>query len=114
MKPYIYLGLVAIAVCFVLGPLAAGRVQGVSATRIVAGGGATATATPCAQAGSWSQQAPYPIAIAWHAVASQGGMLYSFGGIVNNVSVANAYRYDPGANAWTQIAPLPGPRSAAS
>jgi N-acetylneuraminic acid mutarotase len=71
------------------------------------------TPTPCT-AGAWSEKSPYPTAIAENAVASQGGLVYSFGGIINNVSVANAYKYDPTSDAWTSIAPLPGARSEAS
>src|SRR6516164_6354924 len=70
----------------------------------------TPTATPCASVGSWTEQAPYPIAIWGHAVVSVGGIVYSFGGIVNNAAITNAYRYTPGTNTWTPIAPLPAPR----
>ena len=70
----------------------------------------TPTATPCASVGSWTEQAPYPIATSGHAVGSQGGNVYSFGGIVNNVAIANAYKYTPATNTWTPIAPLPAPR----
>ena len=66
--------------------------------------------TPCASAGIWAEQSPYPIAIWGHAVASVGGNVYSFGGIVNNSPVANAYKYNPVTNTWTSIAPLPQPR----
>jgi len=70
----------------------------------------TSTATPCVSVGSWTEQAPYPIATSGHAVASQGGNVYSFGGIVNNTPIANAYKYTPATNTWTPIAPLPAPR----
>jgi N-acetylneuraminic acid mutarotase len=43
-------------------------------------------------------------------VVSQGGNVYSFGGIVNNSAITNAYKYTPGTNTWTPIAPLPAPR----
>jgi N-acetylneuraminic acid mutarotase len=43
-------------------------------------------------------------------VAAQGGDVYSFGGITNNVAIANAYKYSPSTNTWTPIAPLPAPR----
>jgi N-acetylneuraminic acid mutarotase len=68
------------------------------------------TATPCASVGSWTEQAPYPIAISGHAVVSQGGNVYSFGGIVNNAAITTAYKYNPATNTWTPIAPLPAPR----
>jgi len=71
----------------------------------------TPTATPCASVAAWAEQAPYPIAIWGHAVASAGGNVYSFGGIVNNTAIANAYKYDPTSNTWTPIAALPAPRA---
>src|SRR5437762_844948 len=70
----------------------------------------TPTATPCASAGAWTEQSPYPIAVSGNAVASQGGNVYSFGGIANNTAIANAYKYTPATNTWTPIAPLPAPR----
>jgi N-acetylneuraminic acid mutarotase len=44
------------------------------------------------------------------AVASVGANVYSFGGIVNNIAIANAYKYTPATNTWTPIASLPAPR----
>src|SRR5438067_2072693 len=70
----------------------------------------TPTATPCASVGSWTEQTPYPIAVFGHAVASQGGDVYSFGGIANNVAIANAYKYTPATNSWSAIASLPAAR----
>jgi Kelch motif len=70
----------------------------------------TPTATPCASVGSWTEQAPYPIVVSGNAVASQGGNVYSFGGIANNTTIANAYMYTPTTNTWTPIASLPAPR----
>jgi hypothetical protein len=43
-------------------------------------------------------------------VASVGGNVYSFGGIVNNMAITNAYKYTPGTNTWTPIASLPAAR----
>ena len=71
---------------------------------------ATPTATPCASIAAWTEQAPYPIAIWGHAVVSVGGNVYSFGGIVNNAAITNAYKYTPVTNTWTPIASLPGAR----
>src|SRR5437016_1166662 len=51
----------------------------------------TPTATPCA--GAWTEQSPYPIVTSGQAVASVGGNVYSFGGIVNNTAITNAYKY---------------------
>jgi N-acetylneuraminic acid mutarotase len=70
----------------------------------------TPTATPCASVGAWAEQSFYPIAVSGNAVVSQGGNLYSFGGIANNVPVATAYKYAPATNTWTPIASLPEPR----
>jgi Kelch motif protein len=75
-----------------------------------AGATPTPTATPCASVGSWSEQAPYPIAVSGNAVASVDGNVYSFGGIANNTAVSNAYKYSPASNTWTPIASLPAPR----
>lgn len=70
----------------------------------------TPTASPCASVAVWAEQEPYPIAISGHAVASVGGNIYSFGGIVNNTAIPSAYKYSPASNTWTPIAPLPQPR----
>src|SRR5207249_2781811 len=70
----------------------------------------TPSGTPCISAGAWAEQSPYPIAISGHAVASQGGNIYSFGGIANNVTITNAYKYTPATHTWTPIASLPAPR----
>jgi N-acetylneuraminic acid mutarotase len=64
----------------------------------------------CASVGSWTEQAPYPIVVSGSAVASQGGNVYSFGGIASNTAIANAYKYTPATNTWTPIASLPAPR----
>src|SRR5438093_3458173 len=68
------------------------------------------SATACASVGSWTEQSPYPIAVFGHAVVSQGGDVYSFGGIANNVAIANAYKYTPATNSWSAIASLPAAR----
>jgi hypothetical protein len=70
----------------------------------------TPTATPCPSVGSWTEQAPYPIVVSGNAVASQGGNVYSFGGIANNTAIANAYKYTPATNTWAAIASLPASR----
>ena len=77
---------------------------------IPTGATATPTATPCASVGSWIEQAPYPIAVSGHAVASVANNVFGFGGIVNNTAIANAYKYTPATNTWTPIASLPAPR----
>ncbi len=65
----------------------------------------------CARA--WDQPAVYPGAVAGPAVASLGGLLYSFGGKTTTAQAA-AYRYDPAGGAWTPIAALPEARAFAS
>ena len=70
----------------------------------------TPTATPCASVGSWTEQSSYPIVTSGQAVASVVGNVYSFGGIVNNAAITNAYKYTPATNTWTPIASLPTPR----
>ncbi|MDQ2809303.1 MAG: S-layer homology domain-containing protein [Chloroflexota bacterium] len=73
------------------------------------------TATPTGlPTGVWFARAPYPIPIRDAAVVALGGFLYSFGGSNEGGSVSAAYRYDPLANAWTAIAPLPEPLTALS
>jgi N-acetylneuraminic acid mutarotase len=66
--------------------------------------------TSCSPVASWTEQTPYPILISGNAVVSEGGNVYSFGGIANNVAVASAYKYAPATNTWTPIASLPTPR----
>src|SRR5436190_6415043 len=70
----------------------------------------TPTASPCASVGSWTEQSPHPVVTSGNAVASQGGNVYSFGGIVNNSAIVSAYKYSPLTNMWTPIASLPAPR----
>ncbi len=70
----------------------------------------TPTATPCASVGSWTEQSSYPIVTSGQAVASVGGNVYSFGGIVNNGAIAIAYKYTPANNTWAPIASLPATR----
>ena len=70
----------------------------------------TPTPTPCTSVRSWTEQAPYPIAVSGHAVASVAGNVFGFGGIVNNTAITNAYKYTPVTNTWTPIASLPAPR----
>ena len=48
-----------------------------------------------------------------NAVTSLNGKLYSFGGYSNG-RTADSYVYDPDANAWSAIAPLPSVRESAS
>ncbi len=54
----------------------------------------------------WGSSTVYPVAILDQATATQGGMLYSFGGVSTTI-VANSYKFD--GTTWTAIAPLPLP-----
>jgi N-acetylneuraminic acid mutarotase len=49
-----------------------------------------------------------------NAVASQGGLVYTFSGVSNGALTPNSYKYNPATNAWTAIAPLPAAREEAS
>jgi N-acetylneuraminic acid mutarotase len=114
----IFFGLVVFFVGLLLTAFATANPQTSSRTRTLnpdarvysAGITPTPTATPCASVGSWTEQSPYPTAVSGNAVASQGGNIYSFGGIANNTAIANAYNYTPATNTWTPIASLPAPR----
>src|SRR5260370_35102175 len=50
----------------------------------------TPTATPCASIGSWTEHAPYPIAVFGNPLASQGGNVYSFGLVAPKCSLPQA------------------------
>src|SRR5438046_2154249 len=96
MKCRAFLGAIAAVVLALAGPLPAAT--------------PTPTASPCASAGAWTEQSPHPVVTSGNAMASQGGNVYSFGGIANNTVVPNAYKYTPATNTWTPIAFLPEPR----
>jgi N-acetylneuraminic acid mutarotase len=61
----------------------------------------------------WAQGVAYPRAIVDQAMATQGNMLYSFGGRDATTRFAEAYSFSPKTDSWTAIAPLPDVRSAA-
>ncbi len=54
---------------------------------------------------AWTNDSKYPIPIRNQGAAVQGTNIYSFGGLSNNVVMANAYKFD--GDRWTAIAPLP-------
>ena len=61
---------------------------------------------------SWSQAASLPTALTASATAVLNGQLYVVGGCTTgNCSPTSdaVYRYDPGSNAWTQLANYPTP-----
>ena len=74
----------------------------------------TPTATPVCPPVGWTTATSYPAPVFDSAVASQGGMVYSFSGMSNGLLTANAYRYNPATNSWAGIAPLPQVRKEAS
>ena len=56
---------------------------------------------------SWSIVANYPAIIQSPAVSTDGTYAYSGGGSDNFVPIDGFYRYDPVADLWTTLAPLP-------
>jgi N-acetylneuraminic acid mutarotase len=68
----------------------------------------------------WTKKKNMPLAAHHVAVAEQGGKIYVFGGAVqrqagqsNYIPVNNAWEYDPAADAWKALAPMPSKRIAA-
>lgn len=72
---------------------------------------ATVTGTPgCTPV--WVAKAPYPVGIMGEAIVSYGNSLYSLGGRNQDyVNQATAYRYDPDADRWVQLALMPAVRN---
>jgi N-acetylneuraminic acid mutarotase len=72
------------------------------------------TAT-CAPPG-WRVVAPLPLVLSGPGLDSDGKRIYSAGGFRNSLHVNSALlaRYDPAANAWTTLAPVPDPISEAA
>ena len=57
---------------------------------------------------SWTQGPELPVELGWPMVAVYGEIIYVFGGMRNGaVSTDQAWAYDPAANAWAAIRPLP-------
>jgi len=63
------------------------------------------------ESGKWSGAAPLPLALHHANVAAVDGKIYILGGItaVNSSwqSVPNCYKYDPVANEWKELPPMP-------
>jgi N-acetylneuraminic acid mutarotase len=73
----------------------------------------TPTPTPFPCGNVWTTAlAPYPTPVSSQATTALNGLIYSFGGTMGS-DTNLAYRYNPGTNAWTALAPLPGTRSGA-
>ena len=61
---------------------------------------------------AWTAGAPYPTGIETIAAVAHGGKIYTFGGLAGstwpNASVTNgSYVYDPAADTWQALAPMP-------
>jgi N-acetylneuraminic acid mutarotase len=68
----------------------------------------------------WTRKKDMPLPAHHVAVVDQGGRIYVFGGAVqrqagqsNYIPVNNAWEYDPGADTWKALAPMPSKRIAA-
>ena len=76
--------------------------------------GLRGTSSPPAQlpaAAPWVNIPSMPRTIMDHNVVTVDGQVYSFGGSNGTSSLADVYRFDPAAQAWTQLANMPdGPR----
>ena len=59
----------------------------------------------------WTELASMHYARGGHALVAAQGHLYAIGGNTTGGNVAPAEVYDPAANAWTSLAPLPAPRN---
>jgi N-acetylneuraminic acid mutarotase len=69
----------------------------------------TGSPTPCLAAGTWTEKAPYPFDEQRAAVATDGSLVYVFGGLTSsptNVPHAQANRYDPATDSWSPLAPM--------
>ncbi len=71
--------------------------------------------------GRWERVADLPIGVDHAMAAAVSGIqvtgdegVYALGGYVNGVATAHAFRFDPTADRWSEIAPMPGPRAAAA
>ncbi|HSZ39289.1 MAG TPA: carboxypeptidase regulatory-like domain-containing protein [Trebonia sp.] len=66
------------------------------------------------EAAPWTDVADYPEAIMDDAVADHDGEIYVIGGSDGDSPVPDANVYDPSADTWSSIAPLPAPLNASS
>jgi hypothetical protein len=110
IKAHLLRGAFYLSVIIAVGVIPFAVAQRVTIMRTAPIAAPTPIPTPCASGGTWTEQAPYPIAVSGHAVASVGGNVYAFGGLINETPTAAAYKYTPGTDSWTAIAPLPAAR----
>ena len=75
-----------------------------------------------APADRWAKKKPIPVPVHHQAQAAYNGKIYVFGGCMRPLSgpgmngwepVDNAWEYDPVADSWKALAPMPGKRCAA-
>ena len=83
-----------------------------STGRLSHGKGTAAKAAATPSAPPWTAIADYPSAIMDNGVANIGGKIYSVAGVDGSNLLATANVYDPGAQAWSAIAPLSAGREA--
>ncbi len=63
-------------------------------------------------AATWTSKQSMPAARYASAFAATNGKLYVFGGRFGESIFGDSYAYDPGANSWSVLASMPGPRGA--
>src|SRR5690349_2575436 len=62
--------------------------------------------------GTWRTAAPMPVGLNHHGVVAFNGLLYVFGGAdEGGRPTTTSMAYDPAADAWKNLAPLPTPRA---
>lgn len=72
-------------------------------------GGSKVTTLEPIDTGCWSTKASMPASVLDAGGTALGGKLYVVGGKTNAGPHSTVYAYDPGTNAWSTVAPLPGP-----
>jgi subtilisin family serine protease len=94
-------------------PTAGAGVAVVGGVAYIVGGCGDGSCTQTAQtlrfdpaAGSFDTMAPYPHPVSWLACGGIGTRAYCAGGVAT-AAFTDAFSYDPAANSWTPIAPMP-------
>jgi N-acetylneuraminic acid mutarotase len=99
--------LLLLAVCVIPFALAQRDTTGRNFAKRGSPGAASAPELQSPALSSWSIVANYPAIIQSPAVSTDGTYAYSGGGSDNFVPIDGFYRYDPVADMWTTLAPLP-------
>jgi DNA-binding CsgD family transcriptional regulator len=63
------------------------------------------------QINQWTSGKPIPAAVSGYGLATFDGQIYLFGGWDGTAYRSEVYEYDPGADAWQQLASMPTPRA---